>query len=64
MTEEVKKKAMHINLYGTQVDQYEQVKAFFGISNDNDLVRFLFSMEAKRIAGELPIFSQVDESRA
>lgn len=52
---------MHINLYDEQVDQYEQVKTFYGIGNDNDLVRFLFSMEAKRIAGEFPIFGQVNQ---
>lgn len=42
-------KAMHINLTGNQIDDYEVVKQHLGITNDNDLVRFLFRQKAHEI---------------
>ena len=54
--EEQRKKAMHINLYGEQVDDYEACCRYTGITNDNDLVRFLFRQMARQIA-ELPMFA-------
>lgn len=56
-TEESKRKTMHINLHGARVDDYHIVKAFYGIENDNDLVRFLFSIEAKRVRNEFPLLT-------
>lgn len=47
--DEKKKKTMHINLYGQRVRDYEEVREFYGIMNDNDLVRFLFASAANRI---------------
>jgi len=49
-------KTMHINLYDERVEDYQVVKDFYGIENDNDLVRYLFSTEAKRIRGTFPLF--------
>ena len=51
------KKAMHINLHGKRVTDYQIVKDFYGIENDNDLVRFLFSTEANRIRGTFPLLA-------
>jgi len=42
----LKKKVMHINLHGTQVDDYELMRFETGITNDNDLVRHLFRKAA------------------
>lgn len=44
-----KRKAMHILLYDQRVTDYEAVRAYHGIENDNDLVRYLFAAEAHRI---------------
>jgi len=35
-------KAMHINLHGEQITDYQFARDTTGITNDNDLVRFLF----------------------
>lgn len=44
-----KRKAMHINLSGAQVADYKLVKEYTGITNDNDLVRYLFRQRANEI---------------
>jgi len=38
----MKVKAMHINLHGDQITDYQYAREMTGITNDNDLVRFLF----------------------
>lgn len=42
-------KAMHINLRGDQVTDYEVVREYLGITNDNDLVRYLFRQKAHEV---------------
>jgi len=51
MTDE-RRKQIHINLVGDQIDDYEIVQAVTGITNDNDLVRHLFRMAASRARAE------------
>jgi len=58
------KKTMHINLYDERVADYQVVKDFYGIENDNDLVRFLFSTEAKRIRGIFPLLATQETAHA
>ena len=43
-------KVMHINLYDDQVKDYKTVRHATGITNDNDLVRFLFRRMALQLA--------------
>ena len=45
----ISRKTMHINLYDDQVDDYQLVREQTGITNDNDLVRFLFRQAANGI---------------
>jgi len=47
MTE--RRKTMHINLYGDHVEDYDMVRMATGITNDNDLVRYLFRQYANDI---------------
>ena len=49
------KKTMHINLHGAQVQDYELVKAYTGITNDNDLIRHLLREKATGIRGTFPL---------
>ena len=58
------KKAMHINLTGAQVSDYEIVKAFTGITNDNDLIRHLLRKEATGIRGTFPLLDIATQARA
>ena len=51
MTEKARKKTMHINLHGDQVDDYEICRAYTGITNDNDLVRHLLREKAIALRG-------------
>jgi hypothetical protein len=44
-----RRKAMHINLTGSQIDDYELVKEHTGITNDNDLMRYLLRQKAHEI---------------
>jgi hypothetical protein len=62
MTDEKRKKTMHINLTGDQVDDYELCRTYTGIMNDNDLVRFLFR-QAARQAATLPMFAPPEQER-
>lgn len=55
MTEK-RKKAMHINLTGDQIDDYELCRTYTGITNDNDLIRFLLRQTARQ-AKALPMFA-------
>ena len=43
------RKQIHINLCGEQIADYQLVRQETGITNDSDLVRFLFRQEANRI---------------
>ena len=51
MTEKTRKKTMHINLHGDQVDDYEICRAYTGITNDNDLIRHLLREKAIALRG-------------
>jgi hypothetical protein len=50
---------MHINLTGNQIEDYKVVRNYLGITNDNDLVRFLLRQKAHQIrerkTGELKL---------
>jgi len=48
MTEE-RRRQLHINLFGEQVDDYELVRQWTGITNDNDLVRHLLRQKAREL---------------
>lgn len=54
-----KPKAMHINLTGSQIEDYKVVRRYTGITNDNDLVRYLLRQAAHKIrerkTGELEL---------
>ena len=50
MTED-KRKQFHIVLSGEQVEDYELVRRFTGITNDNDLVRHLLRQKAIELRG-------------
>jgi len=62
-------KQIHLYLRGDQVDDYEVVKQSTGISNDSDLVRYLFRQEANRVRAKqtppwgMPIVQVDDEVR-
>jgi len=49
------KKTMHINLNGDQIEDYEIVRAYTGITNDNDLIRHLLREKATGIRGTFPL---------
>lgn len=51
MTEE-RRKQFHIVLSGEQVEDYELVRRFTGIMNDNDLVRHLLRQKALELRAE------------
>ena len=46
---EERRKQLHIILSGEQVDDYELVRRFTGIANDNDLVRHLLRQKALEV---------------
>ena len=54
---DVSKITMHINLTGTQVEDYEIVRAYTGITNHNDLIRHLLRKEATSIRGTFPLLT-------
>jgi len=55
------KKSMHINLIGDdQLDDYDVVCWATGITNDNDIVRYLFRTKANEIRAQL---SRTDDGR-
>ena len=51
------KLGMHINLIGDQIEDYEIVKAYTGITNNNDLVRHLLREKATSIRGTFPLLA-------
>jgi hypothetical protein len=48
---EERRKQIHIILSGEQVDDYDLVRRFTGITNDNDLVRHLLRQKVLEIRG-------------
>ena len=60
---DTRKKAMHINLHGAQVDDYDLCRTYTGITNDNDLIRHLLREKANSIRS-LPLFASRQPTQA